>query len=107
MEHLLRQRLIALRPPDHAGLDDRDRMALYYTALLVNVGCHADAHEQAKSFCDDIALKSGKYGRVDYLSGIAGCGGRQSVGTAGQRAPSAPAPAGAKAPRRPGGPSRR
>jgi hypothetical protein len=36
-------------------------MAVYYTALLVNVGCHADAHEQAKWFGDDIALKSGKY----------------------------------------------
>src|SRR5262249_12830667 len=32
-----------------------------YTALLVNVGCHADAHEQAKWFGDDITLKSGKY----------------------------------------------
>jgi hypothetical protein len=30
-------------------------------ALLVNVGCHADAHEQARWFGDDIALKSGKY----------------------------------------------
>ena len=36
-------------------------MAVYYTALLVNVGCHADAHEQAKWFGDDITLKSGKY----------------------------------------------
>jgi HD domain len=27
----------------------------------VNVGCHSDAHEQAKWFGDDIALKSGKY----------------------------------------------
>ncbi len=34
---------------------------MYYTALLVNVGCHAGAHEQAKWFGDDIALKSGKY----------------------------------------------
>ena len=61
MEHVLRQCLIALRLADHAGLDERDRMAVYYTALLVNVGCHADAHEQAKWFGDDIALKSGKY----------------------------------------------
>jgi hypothetical protein len=60
-EHVLRQCLIAPRLADHAGLDDRDRMALYYIALLVNVGCHADAHEQAKWFGDDIALKSGKY----------------------------------------------
>ena len=61
MEHVLRQCLIALRLADRAGLDERDRMAVYYTALLVNVGCHADAHEQAKWFGDDITLKSGKY----------------------------------------------
>jgi len=61
MEHVLRQCLIALRLADQAGLDEQDRMAVYYTALLVNVGCHADAHEQAKWFGDDIALKSGKY----------------------------------------------
>jgi hypothetical protein len=34
---------------------------VYYTALLVNVGCHTDAHEQAKWFGDDIAMKSRKY----------------------------------------------
>jgi hypothetical protein len=62
MEHVLRQCLIALRLAGHAELGDQDRMAVYYTALLVNVGCHADAHEQAKWFGDDIALKSGKYG---------------------------------------------
>jgi HD-GYP domain-containing protein (c-di-GMP phosphodiesterase class II) len=61
MEHVLRQCLIALRLGGHAGLGEQDRMAVYYTALLVNVGCHADAHEQAKWFGDDIALKSGKY----------------------------------------------
>ena len=31
------------------------------TALLLNVGCHSDAHEQAKWFGDDIELKSTKY----------------------------------------------
>ena len=61
MEHVLRQCLIALRLAGQAGLDEQDRMAVYYTALLVNVGCHADAHEQAKWFGDDIRLKSGKY----------------------------------------------
>jgi HD-GYP domain-containing protein (c-di-GMP phosphodiesterase class II) len=61
MEHVLRQCLIALRIADRAGLGEQDRVAVYYTALLVNVGCHADAHEQAKWFGDDIALKSGKY----------------------------------------------
>ena len=67
MEHVLRQCLIALRLADHAGLGEQDRMAVYYTALLVNVGCHADAHEQAKWFGDDIAMKSGKY-RYEFPS---------------------------------------
>src|SRR2546427_942755 len=61
MEHVLRQCLIALRIADRAGLDEEQRGVVYYTALLVNVGCHTDAHEQAKWFGDDIALKSGKY----------------------------------------------
>jgi HD-GYP domain-containing protein (c-di-GMP phosphodiesterase class II) len=61
MEHVLRQCLIALRLAEAVGLDDEQRAAVYYTALLVNVGCHADAHEQAKWFGDDIALKSIKY----------------------------------------------
>ena len=61
MEHVLRQCLIALRLADRAGLDEEERSVVYYTALLVNVGCHGDAHEQAKWFGDDIALKSGKY----------------------------------------------
>ncbi len=30
------------------GLDDEQRAVVYYTALLINVGCHTDAHEQAK-----------------------------------------------------------
>ena len=61
MEHVLRQCLIALRRAERSGLSEQQRAAVYYTALLVNVGCHADAHEQAKWFGDDIALKSGKY----------------------------------------------
>src|SRR5713101_7373944 len=61
MEHVLRQCLIALRLAERVGLDEQMRAAVYYTALLINVGCHSDAHEQAKWFGDDIALKSGKY----------------------------------------------
>jgi HD-GYP domain-containing protein (c-di-GMP phosphodiesterase class II) len=61
MEHVLRQCLIALRIAEQAGLEDEERGVVYYTALLVNVGCHTDAHEQAKWFGDDIALRSGKY----------------------------------------------
>src|SRR6201992_1043818 len=61
MEHMLRQCLIALRLAERRGLDEQRRSDVYYTALLVGVGCHTDAHEQAKWFGDDIALKSGKY----------------------------------------------
>jgi len=61
MEHVLRQCLIALRLAERVGLDEDDRVVVYYTALLVNVGCHSDAHEQAKWFGDDIALKGAKY----------------------------------------------
>ena len=61
MEHVLRQCLIALRLAERIGLDAQARAGVYYTALLVNVGCHSDAHEQTKWFGDDIALKSTKY----------------------------------------------
>ncbi len=64
MEHVLRQCMIALRLAEAraAALARRKNgSVVYYTALLVNVGCHLDAHEQAKWFGDDIALKSGKY----------------------------------------------
>jgi HD-GYP domain-containing protein (c-di-GMP phosphodiesterase class II) len=61
MEHVLRQCLIALRLADGIGLDEKARAVVYYTALLINIGCHSDAHEQAKWFGDDIALKSIKY----------------------------------------------
>jgi HD-GYP domain-containing protein (c-di-GMP phosphodiesterase class II) len=61
MEHVLRQCMIALRLAECVGLGEDDRSVVYYSALLVNVGCHSDAHEQAKWFGDDITLKSGKY----------------------------------------------
>jgi HD-GYP domain-containing protein (c-di-GMP phosphodiesterase class II) len=61
MEHVLRQCLISLRLADRLGLDEEMRGSVYYTALLINVACHTDAHEQAKWFGDDIALKATKY----------------------------------------------
>lgn len=61
MEHVLRQCLISLRLAEAIGLDGNQRADVYYTALLVDVGCHSDAHEQAKWFGDDIAVKAIKY----------------------------------------------
>ena len=61
MEHVLRQCLIALRIAERSGLGEAERANVYYTALLINVGCHTDAHEQAKWFGDDLELRSTKY----------------------------------------------
>jgi len=74
MEHVVRQTWIALRIAEHLGLDTEQRSVVYYTALLTNVGCHTDAHEQAKWFGDDIALKGDKYryGLHGVRSAVAG-----------------------------------
>ncbi|GAB3865198.1 HD domain-containing protein [Nocardioides maradonensis] len=74
MEHVLRQCRIAMRLCDLLGVDDKTRAAAYYSALLVNVGCHTDAHEQAQWFGDDIAFKATKYddadGRLEEVVGL-------------------------------------
>jgi len=80
MEHVLRQTVIALRLADRLGLPDRDRATLYYASLLVNVGCHSDAHEQAKWFGDDIGLKSEKY-RHDARSARGALAGLRLLGS--------------------------
>jgi DNA-binding CsgD family transcriptional regulator len=64
MEHVLRQCLIALRLAEHLGLDDQERSNVYYTALLINVGCHTDAHEQAKWFGDGHRVARRREGRA-------------------------------------------
>jgi HD-GYP domain-containing protein (c-di-GMP phosphodiesterase class II) len=61
MEHVLRQCLISLHLAERLQLADDEKIVVYYTALLLTVGCHSDAHEQAKWFGDDFALKANKY----------------------------------------------
>ena len=61
MEHVLRQCLISLHLAERLELADEEKVVVYYTALLLTVGCHSDAHEQAKWFGDDFALKANKY----------------------------------------------
>ena len=86
MEHVLRQCMIALRLAECVGVGEEERSVVYYTALLVNVGCHSDAHEQAKWFGDDIALKSGKYdhelGSMSGVLAIAPYGGERQPSAA-------------------------
>jgi HD-GYP domain-containing protein (c-di-GMP phosphodiesterase class II) len=57
MEHMLRQCLLSLRLAHQLELGAEEQASVYYTALLAWVGCHVDAHEQAKWFGDDLALK--------------------------------------------------
>ena len=47
MEHVLRQCLIALRLAEHLGLDESDRLVVYYSAMLAWIGCLIDGYEQA------------------------------------------------------------
>jgi HD-GYP domain-containing protein (c-di-GMP phosphodiesterase class II) len=61
MQHTIRQTLLAMRLADLVGVDDEQRVATYYTSLIDSVYCHADAHEQAAWFGDDIALKADSY----------------------------------------------
>jgi hypothetical protein len=56
-EHVLRSALIGLRLAERLGLGEEERAAVYYAALIAWVGCHADAHEQARWFGDDIEFK--------------------------------------------------
>jgi HD-GYP domain-containing protein (c-di-GMP phosphodiesterase class II) len=58
MEHVIRLTRIALRMSEQLGLDESDRVVVYYSGLLAWVGCHTDAYEQAKWFGDDIRMKA-------------------------------------------------
>lgn len=61
LQHTVRQTRLAMRIADAVGLDEDERIATYYTSLLDSVYCHADAHEQAQWFGDDIGLKADSY----------------------------------------------
>lgn len=60
-EHMLRSALIASRISDRLGLTQTDRATTYYTALIMWIGCHADSHEYARWFGDDIAVRHDSY----------------------------------------------
>ncbi len=60
-EHMLRAALIATRLADRLGLTDAQRDCVYYTTLIMWIGCHADSHEYARWFGDDIAVRHDSY----------------------------------------------
>jgi HD-GYP domain-containing protein (c-di-GMP phosphodiesterase class II) len=65
MRHCMRQTVIALRMADLIGVSDQEREATFYTGLLMNVYCHADAAEQASWFGDDLSFKGEGFGTLD------------------------------------------
>ncbi len=60
-EHMLRSALIATRIADRLGLTTQQRDCIYYTTLIMWIGCHADSHEYARWFGDDIAVRRDSY----------------------------------------------
>ena len=60
-EHMLRSALIATRLADRLGLTREQRDSLFYTTLIMWIGCHADSHEYARWFGDDIAVRRSSY----------------------------------------------
>ncbi|MGW4527244.1 HD domain-containing phosphohydrolase [Amycolatopsis sp. NPDC004378] len=65
MEHMLRSAVIATRLAGRLGLDERQRGTTYYATLVAWIGCHADSHELAAWFGDDLAFRAATY-RVDW-----------------------------------------
>jgi HD-GYP domain-containing protein (c-di-GMP phosphodiesterase class II) len=60
-EHMLRSALIATRLADRLKLPRAQRDCIYYATLIMWIGCHADSHEYARWFGDDIAVRRGSY----------------------------------------------
>jgi HD-GYP domain-containing protein (c-di-GMP phosphodiesterase class II) len=61
MEHVMRSCLVGLRLAELLDLEEPERAVVYYVALLAWVGCHADSHEQAAWFGDDIEFRAGMH----------------------------------------------
>ena len=57
MEHVLRSSLLAATLAERAGLDATARATVFYTNLVMWIGCHADSHELSRWFGDDIAYR--------------------------------------------------
>lgn len=60
-EHMLRSALIATRLAERLNLAAQQRDCVYYATLIMWIGCHADSHEYARWFGDDIAVRRSSY----------------------------------------------
>jgi HD-GYP domain-containing protein (c-di-GMP phosphodiesterase class II) len=61
MEHVLRSSLLASMLADALDLSDDERATVYYTNLVLWIGCHADSHEFSRWFGDDLAMRRDSY----------------------------------------------
>jgi HD-GYP domain-containing protein (c-di-GMP phosphodiesterase class II)/DNA-binding CsgD family transcriptional regulator len=61
MEHVLRSSLLAGMLADELGLSEDERATVYYTNLVLWIGCHADSHEFSRWFGDDLAMRRDSY----------------------------------------------
>ncbi|MDN5797459.1 MAG: HD domain-containing protein [Intrasporangium sp.] len=61
MEHMLRAALISTRLADRLDLGPDQRATVYYVSLVSWIGCHADSHEYARYFGDDIDTRAASY----------------------------------------------
>jgi HD-GYP domain-containing protein (c-di-GMP phosphodiesterase class II) len=60
-EHMLRSTVIACGLAERLGLSREQQATVYYTTLLMWIGCHADSQEYARWFGDDIAVRRDAY----------------------------------------------
>jgi HD-GYP domain-containing protein (c-di-GMP phosphodiesterase class II) len=79
-EHMLRSAVVACGLADRLGLDREQKATVYYTTLLMWIGCHADSQEYARWFGDDIAVRRDAYlvdwSGMPYLRFLLGAVGR-------------------------------
>ena len=61
-EHVLNSARIAALLADRLDLDAGQRECVYYTNLVLWIGCHADSHEFSGWFGDDLAMRRDSYG---------------------------------------------
>jgi hypothetical protein len=75
-EHMLRSSVIACRLAQRLELSDEQRGIVYYSTLVMWIGCHADSQEYARWFGDDIAVREAAYlvdwSGLPYLKFLAG-----------------------------------
>jgi len=57
MDHMLRSAAMGTRLAERLGLSEGERGTVFYTGLVMWIGCHADSHEYTRWFGDDIGMR--------------------------------------------------